>query len=178
GKPLQINKNGVVTAFKYTEDGLLKEKIGPSEDIQIEYEPHWKKVSQVKQNDILSKYEYDNRGNLVKASNSKNEKVTLAYDKYGRITELSDFKKKKISFRYGSLGKPILITDPTIGSVKISYDTDGRILKTETDMKAYKNRRPTQEESREVIRRILTDFQNLLDIIRPAGIGASMETSV
>lgn len=178
GKPLQINKNGVVTAFKYTEDGLLKEKTGPTEDIQIEYEPTWKKVSQVKQNTVLSKYEYDNRGNLVKASNSKNEKVALAYDKYGRITELSDFKRKKISFRYGSLGKPILITDPTIGSVKISYDTDGRILKTETDMKAYKNRRPTQEESREVIRRILTDFQNLLDIIRPAGIGTSMETSV
>jgi YD repeat-containing protein len=176
GKPLQITKNGEVTTFKYTADGLLKEKVSPREAIQIEYEPRWNKISKVNQNGVVSTYEYDNRGNLTKAFNTKNEKVALSYDKYGRITELTDLAKKKISFKYGPLGKPILIADKNIGSVKISYDPDGRILKTDTELRTSNNRRPTEEESKEVVRKILGGFQNLLDIIRPAGIGLSSET--
>lgn len=176
GKPLQITKNGEVTTFKYTADGLLKEKVSPREAIQIEYEPRWNKISKVNQNGVVSTYEYDNRGNLTKAFNTKNEKVALSYDKYGRITELTDLAKKKISFKYGPLGKPILIADKNIGSVKISYDPDGRILKTDTEPRTSNNRRPTEEESKEVVRKILGGFQNLLDIIRPAGIGLSSET--
>ena len=177
GKPLQITKNGEVTQFKYTEDGLLKEKQSPAEDIQIDYDSKWKKISKVKLNGVVSNYEYDSRGNLIKASNSKNEKVSLVYDKYGRITELTDLNKRKLSFRYGTLGKPVMITDKSIGTVKINYDPDGRILKTQTEFRVSKNRQPTQEESKEVIRRILSGFQNLLNIIRPAGIGVSMEGS-
>lgn len=171
GKPLQITKNGEVTNFKYTEDGLLKEKVGPSEDIQIEYDQMWKKISKVTQNRVTSEYAYDAKGNLVKASNSKNERVSLSYDKYGRIIEMTDGNKKKILFKYGTQGKPILITDQTIGTVKISYDPEGRILKTETVLSAFKNRRPTQEQSQEVVRKIMKGFQSLLDIIRPAGLG-------
>ena len=173
GKPLQVSKNGEVTTFKYTDDGLLKEKIGPNEDIKIEYEPNWKKVSKVVQNGISSLYSYDSKGNLVKASNSKNEKVTLAYDKYGRIIEMMDSNKKRIQFKYGSQGKPVLISDKSIGSVKIAYDPEGRILKTETVLAGFQNRRPTQEQSQEVVRKIMKGFQNLLDIIRPAGVGLS-----
>jgi hypothetical protein len=89
---------------------------------------------------------------------------------------LTDLAKKKISFKYGPLGKPILIADKNIGSVKISYDPEGRILKTDTELSTSNNRRPTEEESKEVVRKILGGFQNLLDIIRPAGIGLSSET--
>ncbi|MFM8270665.1 MAG: DUF6531 domain-containing protein [Pseudomonadota bacterium] len=176
GKPLQITKNGEVTTFKYTPDGLLKEKTNPRESIQVEYEPKWNKITKVIQNGVVSNYEYDNRGNLIKASNSRKEKVALTYDKYGRITELTDLAKKKITFKYGPLGKPVLIADNSLGSVKINYDLDGRILKTETEFRGSKNRRPTEEESKEVIRKILGGFQNLLDIIRPAGIGLSVES--
>jgi len=176
GKPLQVTKNGEVTNFKYTSDGLLKEKVGPREAIQIEYEPKFNKVSKVNQNGTLSNYEYDNKGNLIKASNSKNEKVALTYDKYGRIIELTDLGKKKITFKYGPLGKPVLIADKTLGSVKITYDPDGRILKTETELRSSSTRRPTEEESKELVRKILGGFQNLLDIIRPAGVGLSSET--
>lgn len=176
GKPLQITKNGEVTMFKYTPDGLLQEKTGPKDSIQIEYNPKWNKVSKVNQNGVISTYEYDNRGNLIKAMNSRNEKVALVYDKYGRITELTNLAKKKIVFKYGPIGKPVLISDSNIGNVKISYDPDGKILRTETELRMSNNRRPTEEESKEVIRKILGGFQNLLDIIRPAGIGLSTET--
>lgn len=176
GKPLQITKNGEVTNFKYTPNGLLKEKTGPRESIQLEYEAKWNKVSKVNQNGIISNYEYDSKGNLIKAVNSKNEQVALSYDKYGRIVELSDQNKKKINFKYGPLGKPVLIADRQLGSVKISYDPDGRILKTETELRVARSRRPTEEESKEALRKILNGFQNLLDIIRPAGIGLSAES--
>ena len=81
---------------------------------------------------------------------------------------MCDLNQKKLTFKYGTLGKPVQISDKTLGIVKINYDSDGRIVKTDTELRGRTNRRPTQEESQEVIKRILTGFQNLLDIIRPA----------
>lgn len=176
GKPLQITKDGSVTRFKYTEDGLLKEKLSPEEEILIEYDPTWKKVSKVVHNGVTSQYAYDKKGNLIKASNTRKEAVTLSYDKYGRITQLTNIKGKKINFKYGSLGKPVFIADRSIGSVKISYDPDGKILKTDA-LLASPERKASEEQAKMVIRQILTGFQNLLDIIRPAGLAATMEAS-
>jgi len=176
GKPLQINKDGEVTTFKYTDEGLLKEKKAPGEDIYIEYEPRWKKVSKVVQNGITSKYDYDQKGNLTRATNTKKESVSLYYDKYGRITQLTNLQGKKINFKYGNLGKPVFIADRSIGSVKISYDPDGKILKTEA-LLASAQQKANEEQAKNVIRQILMGFQNLLDIIRPAGLAATLEAS-
>lgn len=172
GKPLEVTKNGVTTAYKYYENGLLKERIGPKEDTKIEYDPRWKKVSRVSQNGLISEYAYDDRGNLVSASNSKNERVTLKYDRFGRILEMVDSSRKAVTFRYGELGKPVLITQTGVGAVRIDYDSQGRILKADTvgDPKS----RKSKEESREVVKRVMHGFQILLDIIRPAGAGVNI----
>lgn len=170
GKPSQIVKNGQVTNFKYSEDGLLIEKVGPNEDIRIEYDPNWKKISKVVQNGLVSQYTYDSRGNLIKASNSRKEQVTLKYDRIGRITEMTDPEGKNISFKYGNQGKPTLISEKGVGTIRIDYDADGRILKTETMLHAQKGRKPSEAKSQEVIKRVMKGFQNLLDIIRPAGV--------
>lgn len=176
GKPLQIIKDGAITRFKYTADGLLKEKVSPEEEIFIEYDPKWKKVSKVIHNGVTSQYQYDKKGNLIKASNTKKEAVSLSYDKYGRITQLTNLKGKKIQFKYGSLGKPVFIADRNIGSVKISYDPDGKILRTDA-LLASPERKASDEQAKMVIRQILTGFQTLLDIIRPAGLAATLEAS-
>lgn len=170
GKPSQIVRNGQTTNFKYSEDGLLIEKVGPGEDIRLAYDPTWKKVSQVIQNGVTSKYEYDSRGNLVRASNTKNEKVALKYDKIGRITEMTDPEGKQINFKYGNLGKPTLIAEKNVGTIRIEYDPEGRILKTETIIQNERGRRPSDTKSQEVIKRVMKSFQHLLDIIRPAGV--------
>ncbi len=171
GKPLQITKNGETTNFKYNESGLLVERIGPKEELYLEYDARFKKVSKVKQAGVTSTYEYDNSGNLVKASNSRNENVALRYDKYGRITEMTNAENRHIQFRYGENGKPILIEEKGVGLIRIDYDNDGKVKKTVTIVSSEKGRTPSQAKSQEVVKRVMKGFQQLLDIIRPAGAG-------
>jgi len=170
GKPLQLVRNGEVTNFKYFENGLLMERVGPKEDLKLEYDPRWKKVSRVSQNGLVSSYEYDVRGNLVRASNTRDEKVTLSYDRFGRILQMRDGTKRLIGFRYGQHGKPEMIEEKGVGKIKISYGADGRIQGAETFAAGAKSRVPSDSRSQEVVRRVMKGFQQLLDIIRPAGI--------
>jgi len=169
GKPTQTIRNGEVTNFKYYDNGLLAEKIGPKEEIQIEYDPRFKKVTKVNQNGFVSKYEYDNRGNLIKAYNTKNQRVVLKYDKFGRIVEMTDPEGKNISFKYGDRGKPVLIREKGVGTIRIDYDKEGRIQRTETVVSKEGERKPSEAKSQEVVRQIMKSFQSLLDILRPAG---------
>jgi len=171
GKPLQVTKNGETVNYKYYDNGLLQERIGPREELKLEYDPRWKKVSKVTQNGVTSTYDYDGHGNLVKAFNSRSEKVALRYDHFGRILEMTDSDKRQISFRYGDNGKPVLIEEKGVGTIKIDYDGEGRIRKTATVLAAEKGRRPSEAKSQEVVRRVMKGFQHLLDIIRPAGAG-------
>ena len=170
GRPQQIVRNGEVTNFKYYENGLLQERVGPKEDIRLEYDPRWKKVTKVSQNGFVSNYEYDNSGNLVKASNSHGERVALKYDRFGRIMEMTDPDGKQITFKYGDNGKPVIVSDKSIGTIRIDYLADGRIKKTETLNSHDKGRKPSEAKSQEVIKRVMQGFQNLLNIIRPAGV--------
>ncbi len=173
GKPLEITQNGVTTLYKYYNNGLLKERVGPKEDVKIEYDPRWKKVSKVNQNGVVSEYTYDDHGNLVRAANTRKEKVSLKYDRFGRILEMIDATGTTIGFKYGELGKPVLISQTGVGSIKIAYDLQGRIRNAETVPEA-KSRRPSKADSKEVVRRVMKGFQQLLDIIRPAGIGMNL----
>lgn len=170
GKPSQITKNNEVTHFKYDEYGLLREKTGPKDYVKLSYDSRFKKVNRVDQNGVISQYEYDKNGNLTKASNSRNEKVALKYDKLGRITDMTDPEGKQIVFKYGNQGKPILISQKGVGSIRISYNADGKITKTETVLNAQKGRKPSDAESQDVIRKVMRGFQHLLDILRPAGV--------
>jgi YD repeat-containing protein len=170
GKPAQVTENGEVTNYKYNELGQLLERISSKEYLKLEYDPRWKKVAKVNQNGFVSNYEYDSRGNLVKATNNRNEKVLLKYDRSGRITEMTDPDGKMISFKYGVQSKPTFIAERGTGTIRIAYDTDGRITKTETLLENHHNRKPSDAESQEVIRRVMKSFQGLLNIIRPAGV--------
>ena len=173
GKPQQVTKNGDTTNFKYNDDGFLTEKINNLENLKIEYEPRWKKISKVVQNGLTSNFEYDNRGNLVKASNSNRQSVSLKYDRQGKITEMLDGDSNLITFKYGAQGKPTLINQKGVGVVKIQYDPLGKIVKTETRGPEGSPRRPTQTASSEITRKVMKSFQSLLNIIRPAGINTN-----
>lgn len=173
GKPLQITKNGETTNFKYNEAGLLTEKVSPKDELILDYDPHWKKVSKVKQAGVISQYQYDDKGNLVRASNSRSEALSLKYDKFGRITDMTNADNRNIQFKYGDNGKPILIEEKGVGLIRIDYDAEGRVKKTITVITGEKGRTPSQTKSQDVVRRVMKGFQQLLDIIRPAGAGVS-----
>jgi YD repeat-containing protein len=161
------------TAYEYYNNGLLKERIGPKEDTKIDYDPRWKKVSRVNQNGLVSNYMYDDRGNLVEASNTKKEKVTLKYDRLGRISEMLTPGSKPIVFRYGERGKPTVVSQTGVGTIKIDYTPQGSIRSVET-LNESKNRKPSKDDSREIARRVMQSFQQLLNVIRPAGVGLNI----
>lgn len=170
GKPSQVVLDGQVTKFAYYANGLLKEKVGPREEVKLEYEPKWMKVSRVVQNGKTTDYSYDGRGNLVMGKTSGNQKVNLRYDRFGRILNMTDARGNEIKFEYGELGKPVLIEQKGVGTIRIKYGPGGRIRETETILTAAgaKSRKPTAAESQRIVARVMTAFQNLLDIIRPA----------
>lgn len=174
GKPARVVENGAVTDYKYYPDGLLMEKISPSEMIRLEYDPRWKKISKISQNGVVSDFRYDSRGNLIAASNSRQETVNLDYDRFGRIVEMRSPTNVRLSFRYGNQGKPILIENKQVGTIRIAYDPYGKIIRTETVSAIVKGRVPSRKQPQEVIQTIMKGFQNLLNIIRPAGVQMSM----
>lgn len=178
GKPQQVTRNGQVTQYKYYDNGLLKEKTGPKENLKLEYDPRWKKVSKVVQGPLVSSYEYDGQGNLVRASNSQNQKISLKYDRGGRILEMRDAIGRQIAFQYGDNGKPSVISEKGIGTIKIAYDANGRIKKAETILDSAQKRKPSDSKSQEVVRRVMQGFQQLLDILRPAGESLTTVTGV
>lgn len=173
GKPLQVVRNGETTNFKYDSEGLLTERENSSGNLKIEYDPKWKKIAKVFQNGLTSQFEYDSKGNLVKASNSHKEQVALKYDRTGKILEMSDGTSRTLSFKYGSQGKPTLISQQGVGTVRIDYDKNGKITKTETTGPESSGRKPTQNSSQEIAKKVMKNFQNLLNIIRPAGINTN-----
>lgn len=169
GKPSQVVVDGQVTKFSYYPNGLLKEKIGPREEVRLEYEPKWMKVSRVVQNGKATTYSYDSRGNLVLGKTDGNQTVSLKYDRFGRIMHMTDSKGNEIKFEYGELGKPIVIEQRGVGTIRIKYGPGGRIRETETVLASGKRaRKPTAAESQKIVTKVMTAFQNLLDIIRPA----------
>ena len=170
GKPQQIIKDNVITAFKYYDNGLLKEKISPSESVSIEYDPRWKKVSRLIENGTPSSFEYDGLGNLTMAKRA-NRKVTLKYDQLGRITQMVNEQAKTLVFSYNDKGKPTLITEKGLGTIRLTYDQLGRIQKSQV---LNEDRKPTQQTkgpaAQKIVKEIMKTFQELVELIRPVGV--------
>ncbi len=167
--PSKITVNNEVTIYNYYPNGLIKEKISPKEKVYIEYDDRWNKISKIMQNDLVSEYVYDNRGNLIKASNSRKEKVTLLYDNNGRIIAMEDNNNNVLDFKYSSNGKPSEIYQKGLGKILITYSNDDKISGIQT-IAENKKRKLNNEESQKIIQHLMTSFQNLIEVIKPAGI--------
>lgn len=167
GQPIQIKSAAGETKFEYyAGTGLPKEKNTPSEVIQWEYHPKLHgKITKVKVLDKASKavkssvFTYDEKsGQLKLAKTSDGKGVALAYDTEGRIRAMVDQDKRQISFKYNNDSKPAEILQDGVGSIQVSYDKDGQIR----DVKS--------KGGRQISMSVSAAFQNLLEIIKPAGI--------
>ncbi len=167
GQPLQIVNSSGTTKFEYfAGSGLPKEKDGPSENVRWEYHPKFHgKITKVtiseKQNKSVksSEFQYDDKnGQLVKARTSDGKGIVILYDGKGRIAQMIDQDKRKIVFRYTNNSKPSEIVQEGVGSIQVSYDKGGNIK----DVKS--------QGGRQIAISVAAAFQNLLEIIKPAGI--------
>jgi YD repeat-containing protein len=74
---------------------------------------------------------------------------------------MMDQAKKQIHFKYNENSKPIEITDPQMGSIVVSYTNSGEVKKVDST------------GGRRIALAVTSAFQNLLEIIRPAGVTLS-----
>lgn len=168
GLPLLIKHGAEETSFEYDTKGHVTRKITPSEVTELSYDPGVGKVTKVlryskfdKKQSSWSQFQYDPKGNLIFAKNSDNKGVKLFYDTNGRIKTMVDQNQRQISFKYNENSKPVEITDPKLGTITVSYANSGEIKKVESSA------------GRKIALQVTSAFQNLLDIIRPAGVTLS-----
>jgi len=168
GLPLIIKRAGQETAFTYDVKGRVVKKVTPTEVTELAYDQKAGKVSKVVKNSKIDKarsnwseFKYDDKGNLILAKNSDKKGVQLNYDTNGRIASMVDQSKRVIKFKYNENSKPVEITDPALGKITVTYKNSGEIQKVDST------------GGRKVATQVVSAFQNLLDIIRPAGVTLS-----
>lgn len=168
GLPLIIKQGKEETSFEYDTKGHVTKKITPTEVTELAYDDKVGKVTKVKRFSKLdpkqvlwSEFQYDPKGNLILAKNSDKKGVKLFYDNLGRIKTMVDQNQRVISFKYNENSKPVEITDPKLGTITVSYTNSGEIKKVESTA------------GRKIALQVTSAFQNLLDIIRPAGVSLS-----
>ncbi|MEW6058141.1 MAG: DUF6531 domain-containing protein [Bdellovibrionota bacterium] len=170
GLPLEITKNGQKTSFEYDTKGHVTKKVTPTEVTELNYDSKSNKVAKVvkypkadgaKRNVKWAEYKYDPRGNLVFAKNSEGKGVKIVYDHNGRIKALVDQDKRTLEFTYNEASRPVEIRDPSVGKIQVQYSSSGEIKKVNSS------------GGRRIALQVTSAFQNLLDIIRPAGVTLS-----
>lgn len=168
GLPIFIKRGGDETTFAYDTKGRVTKKTTPNEVTELAYDQSVGKVNKVvkyqkanKKKVDWSTFQYDPRGNLTVAKNSEGGGVRLFYDNLGRIKTMVDQGKKQIHFKYNENSKPIEIIDPALGSITVQYTNSGEVKKVDST------------GGRKIALAVTSAFQNLLEIIRPAGVTLS-----
>jgi YD repeat-containing protein len=184
GKPISILRDGQRTDYTYYDNGFVKTKKEAGRLMAFEYKNPCNKVSQVTLNfyeetpeppkgerkptqaarteklvrSVKTKFVYDGvKCNLLTADNSDGQTVKLQYDPQGRIAQIEDQSKKLVKIKYESkFGKPWIVTRPGLGTIQVTYKSDGEIQKVES------------KEGPNVAVQVASIFNNMLDIIAPA----------
>lgn len=183
GKPISILKNNYRTDYTYYGNGYVRTKREPGRLMEYDYRNSCRKVSQVKTQyftpkqekisgkkekdrevsnviakTITTKFFYDKKKcNLVFAQNSEGQKVKLRYDTTGRIALIEDQSRKLVKIKYENrFGKPAYVTRPGLGTIHVSYKSNGDIDKVKS------------QQGASVAIQVASIFNNLLDIIAPA----------
>lgn len=165
--PVKIARGNHITNFEYNNQGLLTKKSSTKGDfVNIEYDDKINKIKKVVNNEGTTNFEYDPKGNLVKAQNNQGKTVFLIYDSKGKISKMVDQEsatsKRILAFKYNALGKPVEIEMEKIGKINVAYDNYGEIKKVESSA------------GHKMALQVTQAFQNLLTIVKPAGVNLNM----
>jgi YD repeat-containing protein len=165
--PIKIARGNHVTNFEYNSNGLLTKKSSTKGDfVNIEYDEKINKIKKVVNNEGTTDFEYDPKGNLVKASNNLGKTVFLIYDSKGKISKMVDQEssssRRSLAFKYNALGKPVEIEMEKVGKINVAYDNYGEIKKVDSSA------------GHKMALQVTQAFQNLLTIVKPAGVNLNM----
>lgn len=166
--PILIKRGSEETTFAYDPRGRLLKKVTPNEVTELSYDAKAGKVAQVKTarkgagaKSEWSQFKYDTKGNLVFAKNSSGLGVQLLYDAQSRIKTMVDHKKRRLDFKYNENNKPVEIRDPKLGAIAVTYNNAGDVQSVDS------------KGGRDIASQVSGAFQNLLELIRPAGVSLS-----
>ena len=167
GLPTKIVRGKEVTSFEYNKDGLLtKKRYASGEKISLAYNKTCGKVSEVVDKKGWTKFNYDKKCNLIKSTNAKGRSILLIYNHKSQITRMVDrnVKTKKqqvLTFTYNGGGRPVEIGMDKVGKISIEYDGNGQIKKV------------SSKQGYKMTLNVSKAFQNLLAIVKPAGVNLS-----
>lgn len=172
GLPTKIARGKNVTNFEYNDKGLLTKKTSTNgEFVEIQYDPQHNKIKKVVNKSGWTEFAYNDKGNLKLAKNSKNKAVLLIYNTKGKIQKMVDKQinpktkkeeKRTLAFTYNSLGKPVEIEMENVGKIQVAYDNYGEIKRVDS------------KEGHKMALQVTQAFQNLLAIVKPAGVNLNM----
>jgi YD repeat-containing protein len=74
----------------------------------------------------------------------------------------SNNERRILAFKYNALGKPVEIEMEKVGKINVAYDNYGEIKKVESNA------------GHKMALQVTQAFQNLLSIVKPAGVNLNM----
>ncbi|MGC4120183.1 MAG: DUF6531 domain-containing protein [Myxococcales bacterium] len=171
GVPLEIKHGGEYTRFLYDPLCHVTRKETPVGLTELEYSAVGK-VSRVKKSardgagwklETDASYSYDEAGNLMHAEGwavgEDRRSLDLEYDAKGRIKEVRG--EKTLRFTYNQDSRPTKIEVLGLGSIDVTYTEKGDIKNVES------------AGGKQAALQVTSIFQQLLDLIRPAGVSLS-----
>ena len=161
---MNITRGTNTTVFKYNNRCLLTEKLSTYDSVYMRYHPKLEKLTEVKNDQGVFAFEYDTKGNLVYASKNDDTWVKLHYDERSKITKMEQADKTLV-FEYDERGKPVKIQmegAEESGAIHVTYDEYGEITRVDS------------EDGHSMALKVTQAFQNLLALVKPAGVNLSM----
>ncbi len=163
-RPISLTKDGKTTTYTYHSNSFLKSQKSGDHLVTYDYDWRFNKVSEITDGKNKTKFEYDKEGNLTLARNTAGQIVKLVYDTKGRIIGINDQARRLIKIEYDErFNKPKIVERPGVGTIIVSYKNTGEI-----DSVKSKDGNPT------VAVQVASAFNNLLEIIAPAGISVGI----
>lgn len=164
GQPTLRQDGNRIAEFDYDADCRITLRRADGQETRYTYDARSGKITSVTETNLNTgrqtgnSYEYDLRGQLVRAQNSEGESVTLQYDAAQRITRIKRETGDILNFTYNANNKPIVIEIPGIGTLDIEYGAEGEILRVDSP------------DGHTAAMQITRTFQSLLAMVQAADI--------
>ena len=116
-------------------------------------DPHISKIKKLEIGQSFAEASYNAHGNLTSLNVSNGQFIRLDYNESHRIISL-ETNNDKLYFEYNENNKPIVIKLINVGTLNVTYDDKGEILKVESD------------DGSQTALKITTAFQQLLALTK------------